>query len=149
MSFSDDSDYYYGDQQNLHRAESLMNSGFAAKEHRQYDDALLAFSHALQVHPNDGPAIPYLIIEIAGILKLKGHYDDAITLFTNGLRMPILLRNPALQREFINTIAYLRITRNTLYEKRLGLLPFPLIPAEIVSEIDTKFNEWSRLEEAI
>ena len=125
-----------------------MSAGFKAKELHQYDEALAAFARALAAQPNDATT-PYLIIEIGSILKSKGNYDEAIALFSDAQKLPALMRNNPLQREFINMIAYLRITKNVLLGKRFSLLPFSQIPTEIVKEIDAEYAEWNKLEEAI
>ena len=125
-----------------------MSLGFSAKELGQYDEALSAFVSALAANPC-ASAVPYLIIEIGGILKCKGSYDDAILLFSDGQKLPALMRNQSMQREFLNMIAYLRITKNTLLAKRLTLVPFSLIPSEVIAEIDANYTEWNKLEEAI
>lgn len=129
-------------------SESLMNAGFMAKELRQYDEALHAFVRALAAQPSDSTT-PYLVIEIGSILKSKGNYDEAIMLFSNAQKLPAVIRNTSLQHELTNMIAYLRITKNVLLDKRLKLLPFSQIPTEIVKEIDEEYAEWNKLEEAI
>jgi tetratricopeptide (TPR) repeat protein len=128
--------------------ELLMSTGFTAKEQRQYDQALQAFLYALEARPSES-MVPYLLIEIGSILKIKGKYDEAIALFSNGQKLPALIRNKPLQREFINIIAYLRIIKNVLLANRLSLMPFSEIPAEVMSQIDIEYADWNKLEEAI
>lgn len=145
IGHSDESD---GSETNSLSTEELMSLGFSAKEQCQYDEALSAFVSALAAN-SSASAVPYLIIEIGSLLKSKGSYDDAILLFSNGQKLPALMRNQSLQREFLNMIAYLRITKNTLLAKQLALIPFSQIPCEVVAEIDANYTEWNKLEEAI
>ena len=128
--------------------EVLMNTGFLAKEQHQYDEALNAFSCALMSQPNSS-TMPYLVIEIGSILKSKGRYDEAIRLFSDAQRSPVLANNYLLQQEFTNMIAYLRITKNILMSNQIGCIPFSRIPSAIITEIDTEYAEWIKLDEAI
>lgn len=129
-------------------AEVLVNAGFAAKEQQQYDVALRSFLQAFHTYPGCS-SIPSLISEIGAILKTQGRYDDAVFLFSTAMKSPAFSENPLLQREFVNIIAYLRITKNILRAKNLEQLPFSQIPPEITDEIDAEYAEWSKIEEAI
>lgn len=129
-------------------AESLMRAGFAAKESHKYDEALYAFTHALAAQPS-ASMIPYLVIEIGGLLKYKGKYDEAIALFSNAQKLPALIHNQSLLQEFTNMIAYLRITKNILLSKGLSLVAFSRIPTAIVAEINAEYTEWNKLGEVI
>jgi hypothetical protein len=84
-------------------------------------------------------AAPFMAIEIANLLKNKGAYDEAIAVLSDSRSLLALLENKALDQEFVVTIAYLRIVKNTLLEKRVGYMPFTRIPAEISREIDAEF----------
>jgi tetratricopeptide (TPR) repeat protein len=129
-------------------AELLMSAGFAAKELRKYDEALNAFTRALASQPS-ASTVPYLIIEIGALLKSKGSYDEAIALFSDAQKLPVLICNHLLQQEFVNMVAYLRITKNVLLTKGLSLMAFSQIPAAVVAEIDAEYTEWNKLGEAI
>jgi tetratricopeptide (TPR) repeat protein len=129
-------------------AELLMSAGFAAKELRKYDEALNAFTRALASQPS-ASTVPYLIIEIGALLKSKGSYDEAIALFSDAQKLPVLICNHLLQQEFVNMVAYLRITKNVLLVKGLSLMAFSQIPAAVVAEIDAEYTEWNKLGEAI
>lgn len=129
-------------------AEVLVNAGFAAKELHQYDVALHSFLQAFHTYPGCS-SIPSLISEIGGILKTQGRYDDAVYLFSTAMKSPAFSENPLLQQEFVNIIAYLRITKNILRANNLDQLPFSLIPPAIIGEIDAEYAEWSKIEEAI
>jgi tetratricopeptide (TPR) repeat protein len=129
-------------------AELLMSAGFAAKELRKYDEALNAFTRALASQPS-ASTVPYLIIEIGALLKSKGSYDEAIALFSDAQKLPVLICNHLLQQEFVNMVAYLRITKNVLLAKGRSLMAFSQIPAAVVAEIDAEYTEWNKLGEAI
>lgn len=129
-------------------AELLMSAGFAAKELRKYDEALNAFTRALVSQPS-ASTVPYLIIEIGALLKSKGSYDEAIALFSDAQKLPVLMCNHPLQQEFTNMIAYLRITKNVLLAKGLSLVAFSRIPAAVIAEIDAEYTEWNKLGEVI
>ena len=148
MLFSFESPGNVTESPGLDSLELLMNDAFNQKEKQSYDEALAAFVRALQLFPGSDAA-PYIIIEIANILKAKGLYDDAINVFSEGRKLPGLLKNPSLHQEFIDTIAYLRIIKNILVENRLGFVPFSQIPQPVINMIDSEFADWKRIEEAI
>jgi tetratricopeptide (TPR) repeat protein len=124
--------------------DDLMDFAFALKEAGHQQQALDAFRRALRLY-RFSEAAPFLAIEIANLLKNKGAYDEAIAVLTEGRSLLALVENETLDQEFVITIAYLRIVKNTLLEKRVGYVPFSRIPAEISREIDAEFREWRNL----
>jgi hypothetical protein len=124
--------------------DDLLDFAFTQKELANPALALDAFRKALRLY-RDSDAAPFLIIEIANLLKNRGAYDEAVILLTEGRTMPALQQDYTLDQEFINTIAYLRIVKNILLHNRLGFLPFNKIPAEITKEIDAEFRDWRSL----
>ncbi|MDU4961421.1 MAG: tetratricopeptide repeat protein [Sporomusaceae bacterium] len=129
-------------------AEILMSAGFEAKELQRYDEALQAFASALAAQPSPS-AIPYLVVEIGWLLKNQGRYDEAITLFSDACKLPAILCKYSLQQELINMIAYLRIIKNTLLAKGVGLVEFSQIPPTVIAEIDEAYTEWNKMENVI
>ncbi|MBP2627672.1 MAG: Tetratricopeptide 2 repeat-containing protein [Firmicutes bacterium] len=119
----------------------LMDFAFLQKEQRNSLQALKTFRHALNLYPNSEVA-PFLVMEIATILKNLGSYNEAIKVFTEGRLLPGVINNSMLEQEFINNIAYLRIIKNTLVKNSLEFMPFNLIPDNAFKEIDTEFCEW-------
>ena len=124
--------------------DELLDLAFTFKEQTNNSKALLYFREALKQHPTS-EAAPYLIVEIANILKNKGAYDEAIKLFTEGRNLPGLQQNEILIQEFTDTIAYLRIVRNHLLQRHLGFVPYDKIPSEVFQDIDEEFREWRNL----
>ncbi len=124
--------------------DDLMDFAFTQKEAGHHQQALDAFRRALRLY-RFSEAAPFLAIEIANLLKNRGSYDEAIAVLSDSRSLLALLENETLDQEFVVTIAYLRIVKNTLLHKRLGYLPFSRIPADISSEIDAEFREWRNL----
>ena len=124
--------------------DDLLESAFAHKESLDLTLAHKYFREALKRYP-DSEAAPFIVVEIANILKNKGAYDEAIKVFTDGRNLPSLQSDSLLAQEFTETIAYLRIIRNTLLERRLGFIPFNKIPVDVCKDIDTEFREWRNL----
>lgn len=124
--------------------DTLLDYAFSQKENKEYEHALLAFRHILQLFPEDSAA-PFITIEIGNILKLLGSYDDAIQVFVEGKTSAALHDEYQFEQEFIDTIAYLRIIKNTLIHRRLGLIPYHKIPADVLEEINAEFREWRNL----
>lgn len=122
--------------------DELLEYAFMEKERMNYNSALNAFRKVLRLYP-DSDAVPYIIVEVGNILKLKGAYDDAIQVFSEGRNCPAI--NETLEMEFVNTVAFLRIVKNTLLKHRLGFVPFNQIPPSVYGEIDTEFREWRNL----
>ncbi|WP_218140577.1 tetratricopeptide repeat protein [Propionispora vibrioides] len=124
--------------------EELMEKAYLEKEQKNFNQALIIFRQALSQYPEDDTA-PFLTVEIGNILKNKGLYDEAIQVFSDGRNLSGLHNDPLLEQEFISTVAYLRIIKNTLLQHRLGFVPFNSIPEAIVEEINTEFREWRNL----
>ncbi len=121
--------------------EDLLDFAFSQKGRQNLPLALDTFRQAYKLY-RDSEAGPLLVIEIAGLLKAKGAYDEAVMVLSDGRGLAALQQNPLLDQEFVNTIAYLRIVKNTLMQNRIGFVPFQRIPADIVKEIDEEFREW-------
>jgi tetratricopeptide (TPR) repeat protein len=124
--------------------DDLLDLAFTYKEDLNFSQALKCFRKALSLYP-ESEAAPYLVVEIANIHRNKGAYDEAIQVLAEGRNLPGVLPNSTLAQEFTETIAYLRITRNTLLHRRLGFIPFNKIPSDVCHDIDTEFREWRNL----
>lgn len=124
--------------------EELMEKAYLEKEQKNFNQALTIFRQALSQYPEDDTA-PFLTVEIGNILKNKGLYDEAIQVFSDGRNLSGLRNDPLLEQEFISTVAYLRIIKNTLLQHRFGFVPFNSIPEAIMEEINTEFREWRNL----
>lgn len=128
----------------LETLDELMEYAFTQKELQNIDKALGAFRKALDIYPQADTA-PFLIIEIGGILKRRGAYDEAIEVFSEGRRIAAKRDDSILEKEFIDIIAYLRIIKNTLIEKRLGLIAFEDIPKNLLDQLNTEYSDWKKL----
>lgn len=124
--------------------EDLLDFAFTQKDRDNLTLALDTFRRAYRLY-RDSEAGPLLVIEIAGLLKAKGAYDEAVTILSDGRSLTALQQNSLLDQEFVTTIAYLRIVKNTLMQNRIGFVPFQRIPADIAKEIDDEFREWRNL----
>ncbi|WP_170233227.1 hypothetical protein [Sporomusa termitida] len=121
--------------------DDLLDYAFLNKEQHNYEAALTAFKQALSLQPAS-EAAPFLVVEVGNLLKNKGHYDEAIKVFSEGRQLCQTRGDKMLEQEFISTIAYLRIVKNILVQHRLGAIKFLEIPQHIVKEIDEEFREW-------
>jgi tetratricopeptide (TPR) repeat protein len=121
--------------------DDLLECAFSYKERGDDACALATFKYALTLH-RDKEIAPFLVIEMANLLKKEGSYDDAIAVLTESRNLSAIRENHGLDQDFINTIAYLRIIKNTLAEHHLAHLPIGEIPIEIFKGIDDEFREW-------
>lgn len=126
-------------------AEKVLDYAYQQKEFKNYEEALRAFKHVLEAKP-EGPDAPFVVIEIGSLLKMRGAYDEAIQSFVDAKSLASLQEDPFLKQEFINTIAYLRIIKNVLLYRGLGLLPFSNIPDDVLLEIEREYGEWRSLD---
>ena len=124
--------------------DELLDFAFQQQEEKNFDHALFAFKNILKQFPSSTVA-PFAVIEIGNLLKTRGAYDEAIQVFADAKTLPALQTENQFEKEFVNAIAHLRIIKNTLIHRRLGLLPFHQIPATVCEEIDTEFREWLKL----
>ena len=125
-------------------SENILDYAYQQKEAQNYDEALRAFKQILQTDPSSSDA-PFAVIEIGSLLKLRGAYDEAIQVFLDAKSLPSLQQDPDLGQEFINTIAYLRIIKNVLIYRGVGLLPFSKISEDVIQEIEKEYSEWRGL----
>lgn len=125
-------------------SENILDYAYQQKEVKNYDEALRAFKEILQIDPSSSDA-PFVVIEIGSLLKLRGAYDEAIQVFLDAKSLPGLQDDPDLRQEFINTIAYLRIIKNVLIYRGVGLLPFNKISEDVTQEIEKEYCEWRGL----
>ena len=124
--------------------DELLDFAFQQQEEKNFDHALFAFKNILKQFPSSTVA-PFAVIEIGNLLKTRGAYDEAIQVFADAKTLPALQTENQFEKEFVNAIAHLRIIKNTLIHRRLGLLPFHQLPATVCEEIDTEFREWLKL----
>lgn len=124
--------------------DEFLELAFMHKEELNFAVALKYFREALKRFP-ESEAAPFLVVEVANILKNRGAYDEAIKVFTDGRNLPGLQQDGTLAQEFTETIAYLRIVRNTLLERRLGFIPYHKIPSDVYHDINAEFREWRHL----
>jgi tetratricopeptide (TPR) repeat protein len=121
--------------------DDLMDFAFLQKEQRNFWQALKAFRQILSLYPSTEVA-PFLIMEIATILKNMGSYDEAITVLTEGRLLATVMSNSMLEHEFVNNIAFLRVVKNILVKNSLNFIPFNRIPESTFQEINNEFCEW-------
>jgi tetratricopeptide (TPR) repeat protein len=124
--------------------DDLLDFAFMLKEKEKFTQALDTFRKAFKLY-RDNEAGPLIAIEIASLLKNRGAYDEAITVLTDGRSLDAVQRNDTLDQEFIQTIAFLRIVKNTLLQNRMGFAPYNEIPESVSEEIDAEFREWRNL----
>ncbi|MPN31557.1 hypothetical protein SDC9_179031 [bioreactor metagenome] len=125
----------------LETLDDLLDYAYMQKEQQNTSQALITLNRALELYADNDYA-PFIIIEMSNILKSKGAYDEAIRIYNKGQSLPVVQKNSHLHQEFVNTIAYLRILKNTLLSHGLSLYPFEQIPLAIRQEIDSEFLYW-------
>lgn len=125
----------------LETLDDLLDYAYMQKEQRNTSQALITLNRALELYADNDYA-PFIIIEMSNILKSKGAYDEAIRIYNKGQSLPVVQKDSHLHQEFVNTIAYLRILKNTLLSHGLSLYPFEQIPLAIRQEIDSEFLYW-------
>lgn len=123
--------------------DELMDYAFKQKEQQNMEQALCAFKKALALYPQTDTA-SFLVIEIGGLLKRRGSYDEAIDVLSEGRRIARQSKESMLEKEFVDIIAYLRIIKNTLIENRLGYIPFDNIPSHLLDHINNEYSDWRK-----
>jgi len=125
----------------LETLDDLLDYALEQRDNNEQDSSLYAFKKALKLYQTNDYA-PFIVIEIGNIYKNTGLYDDAIVIYNKALKLPALVHNDALKREFINNIAYLRIVKNALLRRNITRTPFKDISQKVFSEIETEFQNW-------
>ncbi|MBP2631423.1 MAG: Tetratricopeptide 2 repeat-containing protein [Firmicutes bacterium] len=125
----------------LETLDALLDYALDQRDNHEQDSSLYAFKKALKLYQTNDYA-PFIVIEIGNIYKNSGLYDDAIVIYNKALKLPALVHNDELKREFINNIAYLRIVKNALLRRNITRTPFKDISQKVFSEIETEFQNW-------
>jgi tetratricopeptide (TPR) repeat protein len=125
----------------LETLDDLLDYALDQRDNNEQDSSLYAFKKALKLYQTNDYA-PFIVIEIGNIYKNTGLYDDAIVIYNKALKLPALVHNDELRREFINNIAYLRIVKNALLRRNITRTPFKDISQKVFIEIETEFQNW-------
>jgi tetratricopeptide (TPR) repeat protein len=128
----------------LESLDDLLDYAFTQKNALQLTWALKAFKKALSLCKESDVA-PLIIIEIGNIFKARGQYDEAVQLFSEGRSLPYLRDNSALNQQFIEMIAFLRIIKNNLLENQGVFVPYDKIPSDVMLKINEEFRDWLTL----
>ena len=118
--------------------DDLLDFAFSQRERSNFEDALMIFKMAYEMYPNSQMSM-LLVAEIANTYKAKGRYDLAIDALQKGIKDT---KEEMFKKEFVTSIAYMRIIKNILASKRLDLLPYDEIPDKVKEDIENEFLEW-------
>ena len=126
--------------------EDLLDYALMQRSRKQFSEALSAIQAAVLLYGEKDPdSLPYLIIELANIHKEQGNYEQAIQAFQEGQNQLTGEAFKPWREQFIVSIAYLRIVRNTLIAHHQPMMPIDSLPASLKEEIEDEFAEWNRL----
>ena len=124
--------------------DSLDNILDYIYEHTQTSPraAICAYQQAIARYPEDSYT-PFLVIELGNLYKGQAAYAEALTLYRQALSLPIIATNDDMRQEFIKNTHYLTIVQDILSKHHTLSTPFPDIPADIMQEIETEFQQSS------
>ena len=126
--------------------EDLLDYALMQRSRKQFSEALSAIKAAVLLYGEKDPeSLPYLIIELANIYKEQGNYEQAIQAFQEGQSQLAGEAFIGWREQFVVSIAYLRIVRNTLIAHQQPMMPLDTIPTTLKEEIEEEFAEWNRL----
>ena len=130
--------------QELAAMDSLDNILDYIYEHAQTSPqaAICAYQQAIARYPEDSYT-PFLVIELGNLYKGQAAYAEALTLYRQALSLPIIATNDDMRQEFIKNTRYLTIVQDILSKHHTLSTPFPDIPADIMQEIETEFQQSS------
>lgn len=131
----------------LSSLDALLDYAYAQKNIGAYENAIFAFKQALERYRHDSYA-PFIVIELCNIYKKAGLYDEAIVIYKRAFQLPAVRASEQLEKEFRNTLAYLRIVRETLLKCNCLKTPFEKIPAALLEEIEQAFHNWRKKKHA-
>lgn len=102
--------------------------------------AICAYQQAIARYPEDSYT-PFLVIELGNLYKEQAAYHEAIETYRQALSLPIIAENDDMKQEFIKNTRYLTIVEDILSKHHALSTPFPDIPADIMQEIETEFQQ--------
>ena len=115
-----------------------------AYDHAASDSAaaICAYQQAIDRYSEDSYT-PFLVIELGNLYKEQAAYAEAIHAYQQALSLPIIATNDDMKQEFIKNTRYLTIVQDILSKHHALSTPFPDIPAGVMQEIETKFQQSS------
>ncbi|SFT77503.1 colicin import membrane protein [Selenomonas sp. GACV-9] len=106
------------------------------------DAAIYAYQQAIDRYKEDSYT-PFLVIELGNLYKEQAAYTEAIQSYQQALSLPIIASNDDMKQEFIKNTRYLTIVQDILSKHHALSTPFPDIPADVMQEIETEFQQSS------
>ncbi len=123
----------------LDTLDSLLDYAYD-KAQKLPDAAICAYRQAIKSYPEDSYT-PFLIIELVNLYKEQANYPEAVKAYQNALSLPIIASNDDMKQEFIKNTRYLTIVQDILSKHHALSTPFPDIPADILQEIESEFQQ--------
>ena len=120
--------------------DGLLDYAYMQGESHDFENSVIAYREAFRRYRSDDYA-PFITIDLANVYKKQGSYDDAIASYEDAFSLPALANNRSMQAEFQKSVLYLRITRSILARHKKDGMPFDAIPAPILQEIETIFQQ--------
>ena len=102
--------------------------------------ALYAYGQAMVRYENDDYA-PFIVIEMINICKQTGAYSDAIASYRRAMELPMVASSPSMLQDFQRNLDYITIVNQVLISHNEKGMPFGMIPAEYMAEIESEFQK--------
>ncbi len=123
----------------LDSLDSLLDYAMKQKEAGEREKEILSYRKGLELFGTDEYA-PFLAINLGNVYKENADYEEAVRVYQEALRLPIIAENDAMYQEFARNISYLRTVQYILFKHDALEMPFLKIPPEYLEEIEEEFQ---------
>ena len=120
--------------------DEILDEAYNKRDQGQVWQAIELYKQVLERYQNDDYA-PFVAIDLVNIYKEQALYSKAIKTYEEALKLPSVKRNDSIKKEFVSSLAYMRVARDILLKHHELSTPFGNLSKEILQEIDTEFKK--------
>ena len=120
--------------------DEILDYAFEQRNQQHFQAALYAYGQAMVRYENDDYA-PFIVIEMINICKQTGAYSDAIASYRRAMELPMVASSPSMLQDFQRNLDYITIVNQVLISHNEKGMPFGMIPAEYMAEIESEFQK--------
>ena len=120
--------------------DDILDYAFSQRNQQNFQAALFAYGQAMVRYEDDDYA-PFIVIEMINICKQIGAYSDAIASYRRAMELPMVASSPSMLQDFQRNMDYITIVNQVLISHNEKGMPFGMIPAEYMAEIESEFQK--------
>ncbi len=119
--------------------DEILDYAYTERARGNFSQAAYAYKKALERYGYDDYA-PFVAVDLSNVYKEQAFYMKAIKTYETALKLPAVVRNSSIQKEFQDNLNYLRVVQSVLLKNRALSTPFSKISPEHLQEIEAEFQ---------